>query len=361
VPKLRWPFISFFVSYSSRLGTVDAVVFILGRTKKLQPGNGLLQPAVNILVTCTKRKTRPVPAGLRLGSVPAGPPAQRVRAWLGRLRSSREESVPAEAVYAGDSWNIIRMLSSGGPGAPAVRVWICSAGYGLLSLASEVRPYSATFDGGQTDSVAVNGQGGPPREASRAWWRLLSEWEGPGPHGPRTIAELADAHPRSPLLVVASEVYLGAVADDLRKGLGRLADPDQLSMISAGTSDLEGLSKHLLPCDARLQRLVGGARASLNARLARLALSSLDGREPTCSALGELFSGLLAEQQDAPSRRRTALADAEVRRYLKEALERDPKSRPTPLLRKLRDSGRACEQSRFASLFGAVREQLYGS
>jgi len=318
-----------------------------------------LQPAVNILVTCTKRKTRPVPVGLRLGSVPAGPPAQRAPAWLGRLRSSREESVPAEALYAGDSWNVIRSLTTAGSGIPPVRVWICSAGYGLLSLASKLQPYSATFDSGQPDSVAPNGQGGAARDASRAWWQLLSAWEGPRPRGPRSIAALAEAHPRSPLLVVASEVYLGAVADDLRQALGCLADPDQLSVISAGTTALEGLEKHLLPCDARLQRLAGGARASLNARLARLALSSLGGRDPSCLALGELFSGLLAEQQDAPSRRRTALADAEVKRYLKEALERDPKSRPTPLLRKLRDSGRACEQSRFASLFRAVQEQLY--
>lgn len=328
---------------------------------KLRRGKGPLQPAVNILITCTKRKTRSVPTGLRLGSVPAGPPAERVPAWLSRLRACRGESIPAEGLYAGDSWNVIRSLASGGPGAPAVRVWVCSAGYGLLSLASKVHPYSATFDRGQPDSVSANGQAGASREASRVWWRLLSEWAGPLPGAPRTIAELAEAHPRSPLLVVASAVYLGAIVDDLRESLGRLSDPDQLSVISAGTTSLEGLSEHLLPCDARLQRLVGGARASLNARLARLGLSSLRGRRAARSTLRELFSGLLAERMEAPSPRRPALSDTEVKRYLKEALERDPKSRPTPLLRKLRDSGHACEQSRLASLFRAVREQLYGS
>jgi hypothetical protein len=224
-----------------------------------------------------------------------------------------------------------------------------------------LHPYSATFDSGQSDSVAANGQGAAAREASRAWWRLLSEWVGPSPRGPRSIAELAEAHPRSPLLVAASEVYLDAVADDLREGLTKLADPDLLSVISAGSTGIDGLDKHLLPCDARLQRLVGGARASLNARLLRLSFSSLRGREPTCSALVEFFTGLLAEQKEASSPRRRALPDAEVKRYLKDALEQDPEVRPTPLLRKLRDSGRACEQSRFASLFRAVREQLYGS
>jgi hypothetical protein len=316
--------------------------------------------AVNILVTCTKRKTRPVPARLRLGSVPAGSPAQRAAEWLRRIGACSEEACPAEALYAGDSWTVIRSLASDGPGSAPVRVWVCSAGYGLLSSESLVHPYSATFDPSQPDSVAPNGPGASAREASREWWRLLSTWEGPGARGPRSIAELAAAHPRTPLLVVASEVYLGAVANDLREAVSKLAEPNLLSIISAGSAEVEGLEKHLLPCDARLQRLVGGARASLNARLARLALSSLRGRKLTGSALNELFSGLLAEQQRASSPRRTALADAKVIAYLKGALERDPASRPTPLLRMLRDSGRACEQSRFASLFRAVREQLYG-
>jgi hypothetical protein len=244
--------------------------------------------------------------------------------------------------------------------APAARVWICSAGYGLLSLASEVHPYSATFDRGQADSVTPDGQGGDRREASRTWWRLLSQWQGPGRDAPRSIAQLAQAHPRSPLLVVASKVYLQALADDLREAVGLLADPDLLAIISAGTDSLEGLNKHLVPADARLQGTVGGARSSLNARLARLAFSSLRGRRPCRSTLREIFSRLLAGCERAAAPRRPALADAEVKRYLREALEKDPDSRPTPLLRRLRDGGHACEQSRFTALLRAVREQLHG-
>jgi hypothetical protein len=320
-----------------------------------------LQQVVNVLVTCTKRKTRTVPAGLRLGSVPAGPPAQRVRTWLSRLRSCREESVPAEALYAGDSWNVVRSLSSPGPGAPPVRVWVCSAGYGLLSLESLVHPYSATFDPSQPDSVWGNGESREAPATTRTWWALLSRWHGPEPRTPRSISALVEADPDAPLLVVVSEVYLSAIADDLREARLRLSDPEQLSIISAGTAALGGLTEHLLPCDAGLQHLVGGARSSLNPRLARLALASLKGRKPTCSALGEFFSSLLAERKETARPRRTTLSDAEVKRYLREALRREPQSRPTPLLRKLRDSGRACEQSRFASLFRAIREQLHGS
>ena len=74
-----------------------------------------------------------------------------------------------------------------------------------------------------------------------------------------------------------------------------------------------------------------------------------------------LFTELLARSPRPAARRRTPLTDAEVKRHIREALGRDPRQRPTAMLRQLRGGGRACEQSRFASLFREVRERAYGS
>src|SRR4051812_28481928 len=76
------------------------------------------------------------------------------------------------------------------------------------------------------------------------------------------------------LLVALSNDYLTAVADDLRKGAATLAGPDRLAVICAGADTLAGLEAHLLPCDARLQAVAGGALASLNVRLAARLLES---------------------------------------------------------------------------------------
>ncbi len=321
-----------------------------------------MSPAINVLVTCTKRKTLPVPRSLQLGTVPPGPIETRARTWLGRLRSRRHELSAADALYAGDSWNVVRSLATGGAGRlPPLRIWICSAGYGLVSLTSRISPYSATFDPSEPDSVTSTESDLPPREVPRAWWRLIANWEGPDKNAPRTIQELAEGHPRSPLLVVASAVYLNALADDLREGLARLSDPDQLSIISAGSSSFEDLSQHLLPCDARLQPMVGGARQALNARLARFALLSLGGKSGTYSALCQVFSPLLASCAKCTTKQRPSLTDAQVKNYIRNRLKPMPSSRPTPVLKALREKGYACEQSRFASLFREVREELNGA
>jgi hypothetical protein len=195
-------------------------------------------------------------------------------------------------------------------------------------------------------------------DAYAQWWTLLSRWHGPEAGQPRTIEQLVRNDPRSLLLVVASEVYLKAIADDLRRAVAELSDLEQLSIISSGTKSLAGLDSHLVPCNARFQSLVSGARRSLNVRLARKALLDLRVRPPTLPVLKEWFGRLLARQPAIKQFDHTPMSDTEVVRYIRSRLGKDGENRPTPLLRTLRDSGFACEQKRFSRLFWQVMEEL---
>lgn len=317
---------------------------------------------VNIVVTCAKRKTQPAVPELTLGSVSGRTVEERGRKWLLRLRSTRAEQVAAEELYAGEHWGIARSLAGLTlADRYGVRLWICSAGYGLLSPASRVSGYSATFAAGQPDSVDRGLRGIEPRQARRVWWHLLSQWEGPEPVNPRSISQLALDQPRFPLLVVISEVYLHALADDLREAVHSLAEPELLSILSAGGSTEDELADHLLPCDARLQSLVGGARHSLNVRVARKVLGELGHKPPTLPVLRDCLARLLASLPMAPPSRRISLADGELKRYITAALRQDSRRRPTPLLQQLRAEGYACEHSRFSDLFQEVSGQLHGA
>ena len=51
---------------------------------------------IDLVVSCTKRKTREPPAALRLRGVPVrGPVEDRAECWLERLRASRQPPLPA--------------------------------------------------------------------------------------------------------------------------------------------------------------------------------------------------------------------------------------------------------------------------
>lgn len=54
--------------------------------------------------------------------------------------------------------------------------------------------------------------------------------------------------------------------------------------------------------------------------------------------------------------RRPAVSDDEVRDYIRARLAAGAPRRKTTLLREFRESGRACEQSRFTRLFDDVRQ-----
>jgi hypothetical protein len=206
--------------------------------------------------------------------------------WLERLRERRAEAVHVEELHAGDHWSVVRSLAAANTSsAIRVRVWVCSAGYGLLTWDSWIACYAATFTPGQPDSVACSDWAISAKSANQTWWKLLASWAGPAPGMPRSVTDLVGAFPRSYFLLALSPPYLTALAADLRNAAESLLDRDHLSVLSAGAGTQGELAEHLIPSNARLQPLVGGARTSLNVRLARMALQDAAAKEPRLSVL----------------------------------------------------------------------------
>ena len=105
-----------------------------------------------------------------------------------------------------------------------------------------------------------------------------------------------------------------------------------------------------------MQGQLGGARRSLNVRMARLALSWMrPGGD--LSAIRDACAGAVAKAE-APELqpRRQGCTDAEVVAFIREELVRVARPSAASFLRLLRDGrGRACEQKRFSRLFQQVR------
>jgi len=262
--------------------------------------------------------------------------------------------MPASELYAGDQWLIAKSLPdvARGNGLEA-NLWVCSAGYGLIPASAMIHPYSATFSASHPDSVRRLDPGAGA--VISAWWDRLMEWRGPMPGSCRSLAELARTHPSRPILMVASPVYLGAMRGDLEAAASALESPDLLTIVSAGSERRGRLAGNILPCDSRLQPALGGALMSLNVRVARKLLAEAGQWPPRCHELAVELERLLDRQPDRTVYRRSTMTDAQVRAFIRDQLKRDYSARPTPLLRLLRDLGRACEQKRFRSIFESVR------
>ncbi len=193
---------------------------------------------INLVVTCTKKKLRPVRDALQLRNVtPALPVKSRASRWLERLRRASGNSVSALSLYGGDHWSVVRELATKSLfGHCEVRIWVCSAGYGLIPLESRLHPYSATFSSGHPDSIACGTTYDAAAHAE--WWGRLSEWEGPSPGSPRTISDLARWFPNDLLLTVMSETYLLAAGSDLRAAVEQTEHrPDRFAILCSGVRE----------------------------------------------------------------------------------------------------------------------------
>jgi hypothetical protein len=310
---------------------------------------------VHVVVTCTNRKAVPPVAALTLRTLTALSVSERFREWTRRLARQKGETLAANDLYAGDHWQVVRSLPDvAQTSGLSLFTWVCSAGYGLIPLDACLHPYAATFSTGHPDSVAADAKNGSATVARQQWWRLLSGWQGPSAEAPRSITDLASIQKDTILLLALSPPYLEAIEEDLA-GAMRITGPERCAIFCAGATGHHTLGEQLIPCDARLQQTLGGARTSLNVRCLRRALERKGKGGLTAGSLRAYFTGLLRRQPELDQVRRRQLSDDEVRAFLQAAFRKTPEARPTPLLERLRESGRACERARFASLFQEVK------
>lgn len=275
--------------------------------------------------------------------------------WTRRFDRANVERIKAVDLYCGNSWVPVRKLyGSGSPGQNA-RIWIVSAGQGLLSAGTEICPYSATFSPGQPDSVI-------PAQFSNngvdAWWDGLIAWRRKLRQRVSSISEIAKLHPTEPLILALSSHYLAAVQNDILDARNALEDQEALIVISSGSAKKGPLEESFLPCDSRFENKLGRGRTALNVRLLAAVLRKHTMEELRISHLRPRYEAMLKKLPDSSYPKRDASTDREVRKFIEMELRQDAKATHSRLLKVYRDNGRACEQSRFRGLFLELKASL---
>lgn len=308
---------------------------------------------VNVIVTCTARKTSRVPKALRMSNVRRDRLDLRFAEWQRRLKAAKPPLKRASDLYCGNAWSVVRGLLDDPLLKDRIRVWIISAGYGLITPSDDLAPYAATFSAGHLDSVVpwqLN------KHRTSEWWDLLTTKR---KAATGSIAAIAKAFPHEPLIVAASSDYLKAVAHDLERARTALRDPDRLVIIAAGSRKDGTLSDNYLPCDSRLEHRVGKSRMSLNSRILKFVLTGTDPEEISASGLAIKLGKLLAQLPPAIVHNRRPRSNEQVDRFIRANLRKNPSCTYTRLLRAYRDRGNACEQKRFRNRFRSTRRKLF--
>ncbi|RKG52883.1 hypothetical protein D7X30_33280 [Corallococcus sp. AB011P] len=312
---------------------------------------------LHIIASCTDRKHLLVPEALRLRRIRGAETEARANTWWQRLEAHKHPQGPAHQLYAGEHWSVVLGL----PGAARENgfnpsLWIASAGYGLIPQEAQIRPYSATFARGQEDSVVRDSENKDTGEQLRRWWRTLSSHPGPVRGQPRTLRQLACEQPQANILIVASPLYVAAIADDLEFAAKSLQHPERLLIVSSPASLSNGsLAPHWIPSSAHHQQRLGGSRLGLHARVAREILLAAQGGHLNAAEVQMRYQQLI--KKSAPLRQydRQPMTDDEVREFIRQVVDEGTKSW-SAALKQLRARQFACEQRRFKNLFVQTQE-----
>ena len=306
---------------------------------------------LNLVVTCTARKTTQVPEMLMMRNIRRDRLDRRLDEWRERLRSESVGRKRAVDLYCGNSWSVIRELAKAGNSSCRLRIWVISAGHGLVALEENLTPYAATFASREEDSVI------PPELASRTvseWWDMLIGQRRQAGCSVASVSDIARLHPRTPLVAAISSEYLKAVAHDLQEARSTLADNDRLIIISAGARKTGPLTANFLPCDSRLEHRYGRSRMALNARILRDIVHGFAVEKIRASRLSSHFEAMLGSLPKAAYPERLQTEDKAVRSFIRGEIAKNEGGSYTALLRQYRATGRACEQKRFRGLFREV-------
>jgi hypothetical protein len=310
------------------------------------------RPRLCIVASCTDRKTALVSEELQLRTVGPGSVPNRAAEWCRRLVESPVPSKRAIDLYAGGHWAVVRSL----PGLATAqgwdaKLWVMSAGYGLVAGEAPIRPYSATFSRGHDDSV------GRTESDRREWWKCLSMYSIAVPRHHRTFATLMSGDRQAIYLVLGSASYLVAAEADLVRGAQALEGGGRLLVVSS-RSGLEAttLAPYCVPSEAPLRSVVGGALTSLHARVASRIIRESRQHGFNLATLRARYGDLVEKLHVVGSPAGVRQSDSEVRARIRTALARGSPS-STALLRALRSRGLACEAKRFRLLYLEERQR----
>lgn len=307
---------------------------------------------VNVVVTCSSRKSvKPAP-DLSIRSLPGNTLLQRFGNWRRRIEEAEPAGrVSAKDLYQGDHWATMRRLIENPSSQMAkVQVWIASAGCGLISPETPVPAYAATFSSRDLDCV------GGTSQSRRAWWSSLSSIDFKETI-PRSLTALAECYPASPLLVAASPDYLDAMAVDLTDARDRLSAADFMTVLCREGSLPGEMDGEKIYLSADLASSLGGALTSLNARVIVWLLTrpkQIFSHDAILNAVSELRSESLPRQHVV----RQKGSDSSIRDYIRRRLQDDVSLSGSAALAEYRKSGMAAEQSRFRTLYLEVKQEV---
>lgn len=320
----------------------------------------------HVIVTCVSQKRVPRVESIADDDIKKSNLSQLYEQWISKLENSNLPKIKAIDLYQGDLWNKYIQLYKLVSGLGSAKLWVISAGHGLIEADSEVVPYAITFQRekhihdslfNKLDDAAISSLG--RKNILREWWKKVTSGE-----SKTKICELlTESPPEDNFLFVLGNGYLEAILPDLNEGIYSRKSGKDVIIISNSkkTSETKDLGQNLLFYSPNFRNLPGTNSVTVNASIAIELVKNVDSTnflpKPNISELNLFLQELSSTVKVTDKIDRDKSSDDDVYSFIKSALEEDEVS-GSILIRKYRDMGKACEQKRFMGIYREVVNDL---
>jgi len=296
---------------------------------------------INLVVNCSNRKSVIPQPEHCLRNLRPGALEEISGAWHRSLNASTDK-IEASKLYIGEYWSIVRRVAE----LNSVNTLVFSAGLGLIPYQAKIPSYSATYSNGSPDSI--NNLNPKDRSIKQTWFELSLNHSKFG----LTLSQLKTILNATTTLFAVSRPYLSAIKNTLHE--------IKSSKIIFLGSNLRNLQlKNIIEIPGSLRMILGGSLQTVSIRLVEHLLtqtSLLHNPNLTVSDLESELNRLNSNPMLLPKFNRAKSTDADVLNFLRSRSRlKDSHSRA---LRDFRDSGNACEQSRFKKLYLSISEEI---
>lgn len=305
-----------------------------------------------LLVTpCTNRKLGPArnPA-LHAGQLAAGSQDEVSAQWVALVRNSGL-SATAINLYGGRGFKEALAATTGDHD----RLWIISAGLGLIQAQAPCPAYNLTITPGSSHSVQQRVTHGAFRADD--WWASLNS----GLRGDFGLASLVRAHPESTVVITLSSAYADLVFADLLQLDSNECKRIRIVGPRSPATLKESLRDAWMPYDTRFDgpdSPLPGTGADYPQRVARHFVSLIEhgGTRADASEHANAVRVALRNFAHPALPDRLKVDDETICAVIKKRWD-DATGSGARMLRIIRDEeGLRCEQSRFAKLYRRLKE-----
>ena len=312
--------------------------------------NASIAPEIHLITGCTSRKTVPQEKRVKARELTPGPITEVVSEW-GKFLCQAERKVKVRDFYAGRGF----LEAKKTVGNNGQRLWVVSAGLGIVNGDWEVPAYDLTISNNSADSITrkINLNKGWEKN----WWSAVEsglEWS-------KNISSLIKENPYSIFVISLPDFYFSMINEKL-KNLSK-KDMSRVRIISTPNIRFDAISvaEQIVPYGSGLDgpdSNLKGTKADFYQRAARHFVENVLIKDPMAPAQTHrrLVKGELERMRLPDNPKRQKMSDTEIINLIDQNWE-NMGGKAEKLLRWLRDEKQvACEQGRFSRMFNKVKE-----